>query len=69
MAPVRANLTQRCIFRADKRSELAIMIIEDSGLPKGMVRSLRWHAFRDYRTEIGLDGFPTDPNRPFNRAG
>jgi hypothetical protein len=23
---------------------------------------------RGYRTDIGLDGFPTDPNHPFNRA-
>jgi hypothetical protein len=24
---------------------------------------------RDYRCDIGFDGFPTDPNHPFNRAG
>jgi len=24
---------------------------------------------RGYRCDIGLDGFPTDPNHPFNRAG
>jgi 5-methylcytosine-specific restriction endonuclease McrA len=23
---------------------------------------------RGYRTDIGLDGFPTDPKHPFNRA-
>jgi 5-methylcytosine-specific restriction endonuclease McrA len=23
---------------------------------------------RGYRTDIGLDGFPTDPRHPFNRA-
>jgi len=23
---------------------------------------------RGYRTDIGLDGYPTDPNHPFNRA-
>jgi hypothetical protein len=23
---------------------------------------------RGYRSDIGLDGFPTDPNHPFNRA-
>ena len=23
---------------------------------------------RGYRTDIGLDGLPTDPNHPFNRA-
>jgi hypothetical protein len=23
---------------------------------------------RGYRCDIGLDGFPTDPNHPFNRA-
>jgi 5-methylcytosine-specific restriction enzyme A len=22
-----------------------------------------------YRSDIGLDGYPTDPNHPFNRAG
>jgi hypothetical protein len=24
---------------------------------------------RSYRTGIGLDGYPTDPNHPFNHAG
>ena len=24
---------------------------------------------RGYRCDIGLDGLPTDPNHPFNRAG
>ncbi|MBV9725745.1 MAG: HNH endonuclease [Gammaproteobacteria bacterium] len=23
---------------------------------------------RGYRYDLGLDGYPTDPNRPFNRA-
>jgi hypothetical protein len=23
---------------------------------------------RGYRIDIGLDGYPTDPNHPFNRA-
>jgi hypothetical protein len=24
---------------------------------------------RGYRTDVSLDGYPTDPNHPFNRAG
>ena len=24
---------------------------------------------RGYRTDIGIDGYPIDPNHPFNRAG
>jgi len=28
----------------------------------------RQSELRGYRTDIGLDGLPTDPNHPFNRA-
>jgi hypothetical protein len=45
------------------------MVIWDSELLNGMVRSLLWRTLRRYRTDIGLDGFPTDPNKLFNRAG
>jgi hypothetical protein len=24
---------------------------------------------RGYRCDVGVDGYPTDPNHPFNRAG
>jgi 5-methylcytosine-specific restriction endonuclease McrA len=32
---------------------------------KSAKRQIELHG---YRTDIGLDGFPTDPNHPFNRA-
>jgi hypothetical protein len=32
---------------------------------KSAKRQIELHC---YRTDIGLDGLPTDPNHPFNRA-
>ena len=32
---------------------------------KSAKRQIELHG---YRADIGLDGFPTDPNHPFNRA-
>jgi hypothetical protein len=53
------------LYRLEVCTQRPVHSEHDRSMQQGQWRQIELHG---YRTDIGLDGFPTDPNHPFNRA-